>query len=1061
MLIRGLGHSARRETALLLAQCLAIGASVAAAGQLPKTPQTTPERPIVFLAEDDSPPFSYQEDGIVKGKIVDLSVALGEALGRKAQLELADSNVAQEMILRGQGDGLFMPVSDQRRKVYDFADTIFTIQYGIFVRQGDERVRDITDLAGKNVGVMQTGYSRQYFSSYPKVHLAIIKNYEDGFHRLASGDIDAVATSTWLGSYAVQQHHWGNFVIAGPPFASVAESIAIKKGNAELLRQLNRAIATIKSNGTISGIDARWRPQQMLFVSRRRAEQYALIITGIFLALAFAGMGLWVITLKRHIRLRRKAEEHALMVISALREASDCITISDTCDRLIYVNAAFLRLYEYEEREILGTQASALAGEHHDPAKTAEILEATKHGGWRGELWNVSKTGRAFPISLATAPVRDRAGNVVGFVGVSRDITDERRAQETLRASEEKFSLAFKQNPSPVVLSRLADRRFVDVNDSFLEFYGAKKEEVIGKTGLELGLWPLGEERTRVVRLLETEGRTRREEVTLRTKRGEPRRVLISGDVLDVGLEKWLLITGEDVTAERQAREALRQSELKYRDLFENANDAILTTTIDGRITSMNKKAEQLFGLAEQKARSLTAPMLFSDTGAAEYGLSVARLQRREQAQTFAVELKRVSNGSPIVLEIDLRLIFENGIAIGIQAVGRDTTERRQLETQLRQAQKMEALGALAGGIAHDFNNLLTVIKGYSVLANDTAQSDEKLSEALREIGAAADRGAGLTTQLLAFSRQQVSRKAYIAADQAISGMQKLLGRILGEDVQLIVKLGASRAIIYCDPTQFDQVLLNLAVNARDAMPHGGKLELSSEIAVWPTDGLSRLPLKPGEYAVIEASDTGCGMDATTLSRVFEPFFTTKPAGKGTGLGLSTVYGIMKQNGGHVIGTSEVGQGSTFKLYFPISKPSSELRVSEAVRKNSAGSETVLLVEDDKALRQLSANVLEDMGYRVICAASTEEAERHLYEFGGDIHLLVTDVVMPGGSGELLVDTVNRLRPTTGILFVSGYTDGKIPEKFLVGSHPAFLAKPFTPVQLAEKVREMLDTIRN
>ena len=1051
----------RRQASLLLVLAVVTGPWLPAMGQLSNSAREgSSERPLVFLAEEDSPPFSYLEDGEVKGKIVDLSVAIGQALGRKTRVELADSDAAQQMILRGEDDGLFVPVSEQRKQVYDFADPIFTIQYGIFVRNNDDRIRDVNDLAGKKVGVMQAGYSRQYFSSHPEVQLVVVKNYDDGFHRLASGSVDAVATSTWLASYAIQQHQWGNFVLAGPPFALVPESIAVRKNNAELLIALNRAIAAIESNGTVSRIDEKWRPQQMLFVSRERAQRYFLVIAGIFFAVLFAAMLVWIVTLKRHLGMRKRAGDDIRMLISALRVASDCISISDASDRILYVNEAFLRLYEYQEHEILGKQASVLAASNNDPSVTADILPASARGGWRGELWNVSKTGRVFLISLATAPIKDDAGKVVGFIGVSRDITEAKQAQETLRASEEKFSIAFRQSANSILLLRMEDRKLVDVNDSFLDFYGATRDEVIGQSPLELGLWVYPDERARLLALVDSKGRFRNEEVTLQTRSGERRKAILHGDVVKVGSESWLLVTAEDVTAERQARAALHQSELKYRDLFENANDVIFTTTIAGKVTSVNKKAEQFFGMSEEQALGLSAPNLFTEAGSIEYRLNAARLQWREPAHVFEVELKNHPGLHPVVLEMTLRLIFESGVAAGIQAVGRDVTERHQLEAQLRQVQKMEALGALAGGVAHDFNNLLTVIKGYSVLSRDVVEDNPKLVEALDEIGAAADRGAGLTSQLLAFSRQRVSRQSYFLVDEAISGMERMLRRVLGEDVELVATLGASGAIIRSDPTQFDQVLLNLAVNARDAMPEGGRLEFRSELKVLTPGATSNLPLKAGEYAMITARDTGSGMNVVTLGRIFEPFFTTKPAGKGTGLGLSTVYGIMKQNGGHIEVASEPGKGTVFTLYFPISKPGVEPRLPVPIAVNKNGSETVLLVDDDASLRQLSASVLNSMGYRVLCASGMEEAERQLYEFGGEIHLLITDVVMPGGGGEVLVEKFGKLRPSAGILFISGYTDGRVPQKYLTGNHPAFLPKPFTPAQLAEKVREMLDTIR-
>lgn len=1017
-------------------------------------------KPLVLFAEDNSAPFSYSENGVVKGWASDLAAALGQVIGRKVQVELMDRQTAEQRLLAGDGDGVFMNVTPQRSKMFDFSDSTYTTDYGIFVRRGDMRIHGLNELAGKRVGVTQNGYSREFLLSHPEIKLVIIQNYDDGFHRLAAGGLDAIATSVWLASYSIQQHHWGHFAMVGS-FATSPDAIAVQKGNSDLLAQLNRGIRVLKDDGTLVNLEGKWRPQEVLFLTRERAQHYVEWIIAGFLTLVLAAMALWVTTLKRQMRVRKTTEEKIRMLAGALQGASDCIAVTDVLDRFVYVNEAFLRTYEYNENEVLGKTPSIVLQANHDSARmAATILSATTGGGWRGELWNVSKTGTIFPISLATSPIRDENGEVVGYVGVARNITEERRAQDALRASEEKFSLAFRQSPSPMILLRLRDRKIADVNDSFLDLYGFGKEEVIGRTVLELGMWANPDERSRVVDQLELGGRVRNEEVTLLTRSGERRRVLAHGDVINIGSEQWVLATTEDVTAERAAREALRQSELKYRDLFENANDVIFTTTISGKITSINQKGELLCGLSDQQANGMNAADLFDEGSAAEYKLNVTRLQWREHVHTFEVNLKNRIGSATTVLELDLRLIFKDGVASGMQAVGRDVTERRQLEAQFRQVQKMEALGTLAGGVAHDFNNLLTIIKGYSVLARDAVDIPAEVGEALDQIGQAANRGAGLTAQLLAFARQHVPTQLVFQVDDAIRAIEKMLARVLGEHIQMNVKLGADGATVKLDPTQFDQVLLNLAVNARDAMPNGGRFEFTSQRIVLSGNGQSASPLKEGEYAVITATDTGCGIDKTNLGRIFEPFFTTKPVGKGTGLGLSTVYGIMKQNGGHVTVESEVGKGTSFKLFFPLGKAQAQSKLPEAPNRSSTCNETVLLVDDDAALRQLSAKVLEGIGYRVLCAAGVEEAERQLYEFGGEIHLLMTDVVMPGGSGELLVERLGKIRPRTGVLFMSGYTDGRIPEKYLTGSHPAFLAKPFTPAQLAEKVREILDAIR-
>jgi signal transduction histidine kinase/CheY-like chemotaxis protein len=390
----------------------------------------------------------------------------------------------------------------------------------------------------------------------------------------------------------------------------------------------------------------------------------------------------------------------------------------------------------------------------------------------------------------------------------------------------------------------------------------------------------------------------------------------------------------------------------------------------------------------------------------------------------------------------------------------RDQTRERKLEDQLAQAQKMEAVGQLAGGVAHDFNNLLTVIMSYSSLILSDMGADDAVRGDIQEISDAAQRAAALTRQLLAFSRKQVLQMRPVNLNSVVTDVEKMLHRLIGEDITLTTNLDPELALISADPGQIEQVLINLAVNARDAMPGGGALTITTDNAVLSDEhGERHLGAAAGKYVMLAVTDTGSGMTKEVQQRLFEPFYTTKGPGKGTGLGLATVHGIVKQSGGDVYVYSEVGHGTTFKVYFPLMTKATDVMTATAEHRaiTPRGSETVLLAEDDESLRALGARVLSGLGYNVLVARTGSEALRIVAEHKGLIHLIATDVVMPEMNGSQLVEQVLEARPEIRVLFMSGYTDDEVMRRGVIDGQTAFLQKPFTPDLLAHKVREVLD----
>jgi two-component system cell cycle sensor histidine kinase/response regulator CckA len=386
--------------------------------------------------------------------------------------------------------------------------------------------------------------------------------------------------------------------------------------------------------------------------------------------------------------------------------------------------------------------------------------------------------------------------------------------------------------------------------------------------------------------------------------------------------------------------------------------------------------------------------------------------------------------------------------------------ERAQLEEQLRQAHKLEALGQLAGGVAHDFNNVLTAILGFSELIFDELPPDSPACKDLLEIKKAGERAAGLTRQLLAFSRKQILEPKVLNINAIITGMESMLKRLIFEHVHMTVSLTAQRGLIMMDPTQLEQILVNLVVNAADAMPRGGKLTIETRDVILDEQYQhGHLPVSPGNYVMLAVSDTGVGMDEATRRRIFEPFFTTKGVGKGTGLGLATVYGIVKQSGGDIWIDSEPGQGSTFRIYLPRVTAAAAAPTIQPVDPGGSprGSETVLVVEDDDGVRRLVCVMLERAGYRVLQAGNPKEAVRVASESPGPIHLLLSDVIMPESEGPPLFERLTQLRRDLRVLYMSGYADEAVVRQGLLVEGMPFLQKPFSPLALARKVRDVLE----
>ncbi|MBZ5525071.1 MAG: response regulator, partial [Acidobacteriia bacterium] len=521
-------------------------------------------------------------------------------------------------------------------------------------------------------------------------------------------------------------------------------------------------------------------------------------------------------------------------------------------------------------------------------------------------------------------------------------------------------------------------------------------------------------------------------------------------------MSEKLSLSGHDL---RETNRQLSESESRYRTLVDRALYGIYRCNENGRILDANPAMVKMLGYAsrQQLLELASVEQVYCDPK--DYQTLMEKL--REQGSVEGVEVQwRTRDGGTITTRLSGNLVDSSAGGREPEMIVENVTAHRALEEQLRQSQKMEAVGKLAGGIAHDFNNLLTVIKGHSELLQAELRSSDSARKEVEGVMRAADRAASLTRQLLAFSRRQLLTFKVFDLNSIVTNMERLLGRLLGENIQLTTALAPALGLIKADPHQIEQVIMNLAVNARDAMPSGGKLRITtSAMELQNEKHQGEILLKPGLYALLSVSDNGQGMDAGTLSRAFEPFFTTKEQGKGTGLGLATVYGIVKQSEGDIWIESEPGKGTTFYICFPMIMEKQPAPPVARRIEPLAGKETILMVEDEEDVRDVASTMLQRRGYRVLTASGSHEAHALCRNHPEIIHLLLTDVVLSDTSGPELAQALTTLRPEMKVLFMSGYTDDVVLQHGIRDSQVAFLPKPFTRDELISKVREVLGMV--
>ena len=639
---------------------------------------------------------------------------------------------------------------------------------------------------------------------------------------------------------------------------------------------------------------------------------------------------------------------------------------------------------------------------------------------------------------------------------LKQDITEHKRIDEVMRKNEEKFRNLFNNTDIAMFRTRFDGSEVLDVNQKFLDLVGRTREETIGKPSQIL--WVDRKKREEMRQMLIAEGRMSQLEFQmLNEKKGV--RDCITSLVLyreqDI-LEGSIL----DVTERKNIEKALKESEERFRSAFEHAAIGFSIYSTDGHFLRVNQALCDMLGYSEEELKSKT----FQDiTHPDDLGSNMDQVNQLLSGKLPVVHFQKRymhKRGQEVWASLSVSVVHDdNGVPMYLVSLIEDLTEKRKLEEQLRQAQKMEAVGTLAGGIAHDFNNILNVILGYGGMVLDGLGVDNPLRTHMNEVLVAAEKAAELTKRLLVFSRKQVVAVKPVNVNELITDIRKMLSRIIGEDIEIDLNLLNGDLIVMADAGQIEQVMMNLAANARDAMPDGGKLKIGTSIQDIDDEYAATYGYgQPGRYALITVSDTGHGITAETQKNIFEPFFTTKGIGNGTGLGLAISYQIVKQHSGYIQVHSEAWQGTVFNIYLPLNEQSaSPDTMKEASDSVKGGNETILVAEDDPSLRKLARIVLESFGYSVITAEDGEDAIVKFMENRDSIDLVLLDMIMPKKSGKEACDAIREVSSRTKILFLSGYTMDTIKTLELAESGFDFILKPILSKDLMKKVREVLD----
>jgi PAS domain S-box-containing protein len=1050
----------------------------------------SPSRTIRVAMDDNYPPYVFLDnDGMPQGILVDQWRLWQKKTGIRVEIQAMNWSSAINGMKAGAFDAIDTIFKTRDRSGWlDFSTPYARIEVPAFFRNDIKGISDIQSLDGFVVAVKEGDAAIGFLRRHGIENLMLFKGYESIIraakeHKVNVFVIDKPPAIYFLYKYGIYRHY-----NASPPLAVGEFHRAVNKGNTALLQEIEAGFAQL-SAAELKQIDKKWQGSPII---SSESTKYFLVGTGV-LCLLVLGLFFWNSSLRRAVRKRtyelemsekalRKSESRYRSIIE---NTQDTFYRTDTQGILTLTSPSGATLLGYASpQEMIGRPMGTF---WMHPDKREAMLDLLKRDGVIRdyEVVLVRKDGSHVLISTTSSYYYDTEGRILGVEGILRDITERKQAEKALRTSEERMRLFFERQLVGMAITS-PEKGWLQVNDRLAQMLGYSSEELFQRTWAEL-THPedVAADVAQFNRILAGEI----DEYSL-----EKRFIRKDGDVLYTNLSvgcvrrsdstvDFILALLADITDHKRAEEALLSERQYLIDIIDFLPDATLVIDTEGRIVAWNRAAEAMTGIArtELLGRGDYAyaipfcgerrPILIDFLNIPELEGKDLYSDIKRSGETIYAEtfVQTLNKGQGAYIWCAAAPLYNgSGTRTGAIEVIRNVSELKQaeqekihLQEQLMQAQKMESIGRLAGGVAHDFNNMLGVILGYAELALNQLNRSHPLFTCLEEIGKAGRRSADITQQLLAFARKQTVSPRVLDLNATVEGMLNMLRRLIGEDVQLNWQPASSLWPVCMDPSQIDQILANLCLNARAAITDVGIITIeTANSTIDDADCADHPDVVPGEYVRLTVRDTGRGMDEETLHHIFEPFFTTKNIGEGTGLGLATVYGAVKQNNGFIQVVSAPEQGTIFTLYLPrFDGTTGEQETTETSEEAMLAQDhtTVLLVEDEAAILEMLTRMLKILGYTVLRANSPEEALRLAGDHHGEIQLLMTDVVMPGMNGRDLAKNLLARSPNLKCLFMSGYTADVIAHHGVLDPGVCFLQKPFSVKQLTDKMQEALE----
>jgi PAS domain S-box-containing protein len=1028
-------------------------------------------RKIVVADDMAYPPFVFlTADGTPRGIVVDVWNLWSRKTGITVEIRLMEWGEALDAVRTGRADavgGMFR--TSEREKDFDFVYPLRIITTAIFYDKRISGLKGLEDLAGFNVAcvsgdsgeeLLRAASSRPNIVPYPDL-ATLVKDAVAGKVKVFVADVPSAR-------FYLAQHDGGDLFNQSPNIDRNRHYVGVQKGNDSLRRTIREGFSRVSAE-EIDAIYEEWYGAPALMENYLRPVAWSF---GLLLLLLLIGYS-WNWSLRRRVRaavadlerqhndllkIQRETKRSEEKFRLIFENAPYAISINKLKDgTIVDANAAYLSSFSLSgKEEAVGRTFSEYGQLTQDNSRKIVQTLLEKKRVENVEAHVVMKDGTTKNIIYSSALMETETEPAVLSIVV--DVTERVKAEEALRRSEDKFRLIFGHVPIGIYRTTLSGE-IVDANPALIRILGYEEADAAQAVGRNLvGLiYSSEKEREPILRTVLESPEGVRMEMEVPRKDGSTFSAVVNASVEfdQRGNPAFINGTVEDVTKARKSEEELR----RLAAAVEQSSAITVITTVDGRIEYVNKAFEQCTGYSRQDALGRNPNLLKS-------GEHDRRFYREMWETILAGKVwhgrfhNKKKDGSRYIEDASIFPILDaRGAIINFVAVKQDVTREVFLESQNHQMQKMESIGQLTGGVAHDFNNLLQVIKGYTELGLDAVEKSHVGHDYLQEIGKAGERAGKLVQQLLLFSRQKIMQPMPLDLNQAVGDLLKMLGRLIGEHIQIKWLPNRSPVVIFADAGMIDQVVMNLCVNARDAMPAGGALTIeTSKILLDEEFSATHAWAGRGAYALLQVSDNGTGMDPRTQERIFEPFFTTKGEGKGTGMGLATVYGIVRQHQGMIDVYSELGFGSQFRVYLPLHQTEqADTAREEAMVEPDGGNETILLAEDDENVRQFASTVLGAAGYRVLQAQDGLDAVRVFKENRESVDMVALDVVMPGLNGKDAFELIKAFRPAVPALFTSGYSKNAIHTDFVLSPGVHLLQKPYSRRDLLRMIRLVLN----